>query len=57
MDKTVIIKGLIGWVLVGSGGLGRVMGEWLVGKWIVDVVSFQKIFGLYGLKGHIVNKR
>ena len=31
-----------------------VMVEWLVGQWIVDVVSFQKIFGLYGLKHHIV---
>ena len=32
------------------------MGEWLVGQWIVDVISFQKIFGLYGLKCHIVEK-
>ena len=30
------------------------MGEWSVGQWIVDVRSFQKIFGLYGLKHHIV---
>ena len=39
------------------GGSGRslwVMGEWSVGQWIVDVRSFQKIFGLYGLKHHIV---
>ena len=33
------------------------MGEWLVGQWIVDVISFQKIFGLYGLECHIVEKR
>ena len=33
------------------------MDEWLVGQWIVGVISFQKIFGLYGLKGHIVEKR
>ena len=33
------------------------MGEWLVGQWIVDVISFQKIFGLYGLERHIVEKR
>ena len=27
------------------------------GHWIVDAISFQKIFGLCGLKGHIVDKR
>ena len=32
------------------------MYEWLVGQWIVGVISFQKIFGLYGLKGHILEK-
>ena len=26
-------------------------------KWIVGVISFQKIFGLCGLKGHIVEIR
>ena len=26
----------------------------VVGEWIVDVISFQKIFGLYGLKCHIM---
>ena len=26
-------------------------------EWIVDVISFQKIFGLCGLKGHIVEIR
>ena len=31
-----------------------VMGEWSVGQWIVGVISFQKMFGLYGLKHHIV---
>ena len=31
-----------------------VMGEWSVGQWIVGVMSFQKIYGLYGLKHHIV---
>ena len=30
------------------------MGECTVGQWIVGVISFQKIFGLYGLKHHIV---
>ena len=34
-----------------------VMGEWSVGQWIVGVISFQKIFGLCGLKGHIVEIR
>ena len=33
------------------------MGECLVGQWIVGVISFQKIFGLYGLERHIVEKR
>ena len=33
-----------------------VMGEWSVGQWIVGVISFKKIYGLYGLKHHIVEK-
>ena len=41
----------------GSGGLGLVMGERLVGQWIVGVLSFQRIFGLCGLIGQIVEKR
>ncbi len=41
----------------GSGGSENVMGEWKVGQWIVGVISFQKIFGLCGLKGHIVEIR
>ena len=32
------------------------MGEWSVGQWIVVVISFQKMYGLYGLKHHIVEK-
>ena len=39
------------------GGSGRVMGEWtewLVAQWIVGVISFQKISGLSGLNGQIV---
>ena len=50
-------NGQVGWVLGGFGGSDGsvwVMGEWSVGQWIVDVRSFQKIFGLYGLKHHIV---
>ena len=31
-----------------------VMGKWSMGRWIVGVISFQKIYGLYGLKHHIV---
>ena len=31
-----------------------VMGEWSVGQWIVGVISFQKMYGLYGPKHHIV---
>ena len=30
------------------------MGEWSAGQWIVGVISFQKMYGLYGLKHHIV---
>ena len=32
-----------------------VMGEWSVGQWIVGVISFQKMYGFYGLKYHIVD--
>ena len=32
-------------------------GEWLVGHWVVGVISFQKIFGLCGLKDHTVEIR
>ena len=31
--------------------------EVVVGEWVVDVISFQKIFGLCGLKGHKVDIR
>ena len=34
-----------------------VSGEWKVGQWIVGVIRFQKIFGLYGLKGHMVENK
>ena len=40
-----------------SDGSGRVIHDCLVGQWIVGVISFQKIFGLHGLKGLIVEKR
>ena len=30
------------------------MGEWSLGQWIVGVISFQKMYGLYGLKHHTV---
>ena len=42
--------------LGGSDGSGWVMGECLVGQWIVGVISFQKVYGLYSLKHHIVEK-
>ena len=35
-------------VFCGYGGSVWVMGEWGVGQWIVDITSFQKIYGLYG---------
>ena len=39
----------------GCGGSAWVMGEWAVGHWIVGVMSFQKIYVLYGLKRHTVD--
>ena len=47
-------NGQVRWVLGGSGGSVWVMGEWSVGQWIVGVISFQKMYGLYGLRHHIV---
>ena len=32
-------------------------GPLVVGDWIVDVINLQKIFGLNGLKGHIMEIR
>ena len=40
----------------GYGGSVWVMGEWAVGQWIVGVMSFQKIYGLYSVKHHKVEK-
>ena len=55
--KYYIVYKRSGWVgFGGSGGSGRMLCEWLVGQWIVGVISFQKKFGAYGLKGHIVEK-
>ena len=36
-------------VFVRVGGSVWVMGEWSVSQWILGVMRFQKIFGLYGL--------
>ena len=43
----------------GLGGFGEsvwVMGEWSVSQWILGVMRFQKIFGLYGVERHKVEK-
>ena len=40
----------------GYGGSVWVMGEWAVGQWIVIVTSFQKIYGLYSVERHKVEK-
>ena len=49
---------MLNWVVLGgsggSGGSGNAIGEEKVGQWIVGVISFQKMYGLYGLKHHIV---
>ena len=42
------------WVLGGFGGSVWVMSEWSLGRWIVVVMSFQKIYSLYGLTHQIV---
>ena len=33
-----------------------VMGEWSVSQWILGVMRFQKIFGLYGVERYKVEK-
>ena len=33
-----------------------VIGEWASGFWIVDVTNFQKIYGLYSVEHHKVEK-
>ena len=40
----------------GYGGSVWVMGEWAVGYWIVGVTSFQKIYGLYSVEHHKIEK-
>ena len=42
----------VAWVWVGLVCL--VMGVWVVGQWVVGDISFRKMYGLYGLKHHIV---
>ena len=54
MEKSSYEVGL-GVGFVGVVGSVWVMGEWAVGHWIVGVTSFQKIYGLYGLKHHTVD--
>ena len=40
--------------LVGLCGSVWVMGEWSADQWIAGVLCFQKMYGLYGLKHHVV---
>ena len=40
----------------GYGGSVWVMGEWAVSQWIVDITSFQKMYGLYSIQHHKVKK-
>ena len=52
-------NGHIMWVVGGFCGYGGsvwVMGEWAVGYWIVGVTSFQKIYSLYSVEHHKVEK-
>ena len=39
----------------GLGGSMWVMSEWSVSQWILGVMRFQKIFGLYGVERHKVS--
>ena len=41
--------------LVGLCGSVWVMDEWSEDQWIAGVLCFQKMYGLYGLKHHIVD--
>ena len=41
----------------GYGGSVWEIGDLAVGYWIVGVTSFKKIYGLYGLKHHIMEIR
>ena len=55
-----MIKGQFRWDLDGFGGSGesgRVKGEWSIRRWIVRVISFEKIFSLFGLKLQKVEER
>ena len=40
----------------GYSGSVWVIGEWAVVCWIVGVISFQKIYGLYSVEHHKVEK-
>ena len=44
MSDTIFMGGF-GW----SGGSGWAIGQWSVGQWMVGDISFQKIYGLYGI--------
>ena len=47
------------WVVGGCCGYGgsvSVMVEWAVSQWIVDITSFQKIYGLYSVQHHKFEK-
>ena len=41
----------------GCGGSAGVKGEWAVGRWIVGDMRIHKIFGLYSVKHHQVDKK
>ena len=45
------------WVgFVGTVRSVWVIGEWAESHWIIGVISFQKIYGLYSVKHHRVEK-
>ena len=45
----------LGGFFVGFVGVVGLYGGWVGHCWIVGILSFQKIYGLYGLKHHTVD--
>ena len=45
-----------GWLEIVVLSMSVSVGEWAVGQWIVSVISFQKIYGLYSSEYQKVEK-
>ena len=42
------------WAVGGFRGYGGSV--WVMGEWVVDITSFQKVYGLYSVQRHKVEK-